>query len=1200
MISSTINIFAAQQNLITRFFEFKQPTIVEQADNTCRVSMENMRPDDIPAKPAMPLYSVAIELPPDITVESVTLSKSPAESIALISPITHSQPFIRPGEQPRLVGPDPQIYNADAAYPTNHRLNWRTDPTSGKTLLSVIFTPLQYNPVQSTLLYYKSITLCVSVSQTQAAVATPLQKFGISPSPLSAEDRCDYMIISTSNLIEHAEAPWNFDALLDRREESGYIVKILPVEWIYDNYTGADQPEQIRHFLQDAHATWNLKYLLIVGTHAMIPTRGLYIKIDGIFQDYITEIPADHIYYGCMDGSFDGNNNGRYGEYNDGDDGGDVDLTAEILVGRFPVENPTELSHMIRKALQYELAQKEEFSNNGFISETLGFEKVPYGEPFMEEIRNGSTTYGHNTLGYTTSSYADNFITTNNLHDDSSYHFADTEVLNYFTNRLHSINHLGHGSYYQCFKLNSLQEPDNSAIASMDNPFPYFVYSQACLAGAFDRENCFAEHFVTVSNSAVAAVMNSRQGWVSTSGIYGHSHFFHRHFWDSVFRSQATTFGEMNEAQRRANLSSVPSFNASLWRWVYYELTLFGDPAMPVMPSLLNTLPSFTHAPLQNTYNSISNYVITCDINPIGIFDPESPFAVWSSSSGNGVITQKMTRVSGNSYQFEIPPQPLYSQIDYFIGASNHAGYASTEPSVGTHTFHITDELSFLIAGSPSNIDPTQPDYGLYSSASGLVITASAVDLSYETEEIRYANKGYIGTGSVPTESTNQFVSFQIDVDSILIWRWQKEYRILINSSISDPPEVTHWIEANTIFTPPAADLYVTDAMTNLYAFAGWQLDGARSPALPGKSTPQHPSISAASPHELTAVYIPALQDSDGNGIEDWWEYQYFGSPGQDIFADHDDDGYDIYEEFEDHSDPLDPLSIPAAPEISHTPITSPAVHPGPFTVSAQITDTHSVTNAVVIWRINSDAWQTTPLTQVSNNIYEASIAPNTEPGDLISYAIEAEDPSGSYASTPTHNIFLSYPVADYSLLEDLLVVTKPQNTVITNTSLIINRGNMPLNWSTTFGFAESFRTDSINDLLKWDTTSIEQQWTISTNHSHSLPYAMHAQLLSTRGSAHYASITLAPMTMGANAILSFSYWMDGEIYSHNPIRAFDGGIVEYSNRWRLNLPTACRTIHSPDLRIHTLSMAGGNTMLLRTERRLEKGCFRSGSTIPG
>lgn len=63
VISSTINIFAAQQNLITRFFEFKQPAIVEQADNTCRVSMENTRPDDIPAKPAMPLYSVAIELP---------------------------------------------------------------------------------------------------------------------------------------------------------------------------------------------------------------------------------------------------------------------------------------------------------------------------------------------------------------------------------------------------------------------------------------------------------------------------------------------------------------------------------------------------------------------------------------------------------------------------------------------------------------------------------------------------------------------------------------------------------------------------------------------------------------------------------------------------------------------------------------------------------------------------------------------------------------------------------------------------------------------------------------------------------------------------------------------------------------------------------------------------------------------------------
>lgn len=1147
MIGSTINIFAAPQNTITRFFEFNQPAIIVQADNTCRVEMDHTRPDDIPAKPAMPLYAVSIEIPAGQSVDSVTLNKSPTESILLTSPITHSQPLIRPGDQPRLVDPDPQIYRTDAAYPANHRLSWRTDPTSGKTLLSVIFTPLQYNPVQGKLFYYKNITLTVSLSQIQKAFVEPIQKFGIITSPLDPEEHCDYLIISTSNLIENAAAPWDFDALLAQREESGFIVKILPVEWIYDNYAGADHPEQIRHFLQDAHATWNLKYLLIAGTHAMIPARELYIKVDGIFQDYITDIPADHIYYGCMDGTYDGNNNGRYGEYNDGDDGGDVDLTAEILVGRFPVENKTELSHMIRKTLQYDNAAKEEFRNNGFISETLGFDNVPYGEPFMEEIRNGSTTYGHNTQGYTTSFYADDFITTNNLHDNSTYLFTKTEVLNYFTNRLHSINHLGHGSPFQCFKLNSLQEPDKSAIAALNNPFPYFVYSQACLSGAFDRENCFAENFVTVSNAAVAAVMNSRQGWISTSGIFGPSHLFHRHFWDSAFRGNATTFGEMNEAQRRANLGSVPSFNASLWRWVYYELNLFGDPAMPVMPSLLNIPPSFIHEPLQNTFNTASNYVISCEVNPIGIYDPDSPFAVWSSSSGDGAVTQQMTRTSGNCYQLEIPAQPLYSQIDYFIGASNRAGYASTEPATGTHTFYITDELTFLIAGSPSNIGTAKPNYGLYSSASGLVINASAVDLAYQTESTRYANKGFIGTGSAPTESTNQFASFQIDVNSILIWKWQKEYRTQINSSISVPAEVTYWFEDSSTFTPPAADLYVTDPMTNLYAFAEWQLDGTRSPTLPEKSIPQHPSISINSPHELTAVYIPVSRDSDGNGIEDWWEYQYFGSPGQDIFADHDEDGYDIYEEFQDRSDPLDPLSIPAAPAISPTPINSPSGHPGPFKINANITDTHAVTNAVVKWRINGDTWQITPLTLTSNNTYEAVIAHQTAPGDLISYAIEAEDPSGNFASTPTYNIFLSYPVADYSLLEDLLVVTKPETTVITNSSLIINRGNMPLNWSISFGLAETFSSGSMEDLIKWDTTSIEQPWTISTNRASSSPYSMHARIVSTRGAAHYASITLPSLLIGPNAELSFSYWMDGETYTQNPIRAFDGGIVEYS-----------------------------------------------------
>ena len=58
------------------------------------------------------------------------------------------------------------------------------------------------------------------------------------------------------------------------------------------------------------------------------------------------DIPAD-MYYGCVDPpectfNFDGD--GRYGESNDGVGGGEVDLAAEIFVGRASVENATDVT----------------------------------------------------------------------------------------------------------------------------------------------------------------------------------------------------------------------------------------------------------------------------------------------------------------------------------------------------------------------------------------------------------------------------------------------------------------------------------------------------------------------------------------------------------------------------------------------------------------------------------------------------------------------------------------------------------------------------------------------------------------------------------------------------------------------------------------------------------------------------------------
>ncbi|WP_339138386.1 MAG: right-handed parallel beta-helix repeat-containing protein [Candidatus Electrothrix sp. GW3-4] len=61
----------------------------------------------------------------------------------------------------------------------------------------------------------------------------------------------------------------------------------------------------------------------------------------------------------------------------------------------------------------------------------------------------------------------------------------------------------------------------------------------------------------------------------------------------------------------------------------------------------------------------------------------------------------------------------------------------------------------------------------------------------------------------------------------------------------------------------------------------------------------------------ITAVRTITPDDSDGDGLPDAWEQQYFGNFSHELFEDADNDGYSNLEEYEAGSDPTDASSIP-------------------------------------------------------------------------------------------------------------------------------------------------------------------------------------------------------------------------------------------------------------------------------------------------
>lgn len=190
----------------------------------------------------------------------------------------------------------------------------------------------------------------------------------------------DYVII-TSEEFKNAPEP-NFQTLADWKESRGIRTAIVTVEDIYADYSGKDNQERIRNFIRDAYANNATDYVLLGGDadgqdvggesgDNIVPVRGLWA------WDYETDppnIPSD-LYYSCLDGSYDYDGDGVYGEPNDGPGGGEVDLLAEVYVGRAPVDLAEELANFVTKTIGYEQSAEDPYLKEAWMVGELLWEE---------------------------------------------------------------------------------------------------------------------------------------------------------------------------------------------------------------------------------------------------------------------------------------------------------------------------------------------------------------------------------------------------------------------------------------------------------------------------------------------------------------------------------------------------------------------------------------------------------------------------------------------------------------------------------------------------------------------------------------------------------------------------------------------------------------------------------------------------------
>jgi len=335
-----------------------QPTQLEK-DGFVEIEMNGATTQLLePNKPVLPIYVKSYQIPFGSTNVQVICNPKDIGTMTLTNEIVPARiaPLSKMSERTAYVK-DSSVYGSAAFYPST----WfsydlgagRNENDQEVTFVKVVCYPVRYSPVNNQVDYAGGfeINVIYNAPKTQ---------------PKTSDVSYDMVII----------APKSFESklqpLIDHKNSKGVATIFKSMEDILTEYTGADQPEQVKYFIKDAYDTWNITYVLLVGglkSHIMAKdkdTRSAGWKAWWVPVRYVS-IPQEQdegclsdLYYGCLYNStgfdsWDSNGDGVYAAWGAPGAAKDTfDMNPEVYVARLPVANKIEVSHMVKKIIKYE------------------------------------------------------------------------------------------------------------------------------------------------------------------------------------------------------------------------------------------------------------------------------------------------------------------------------------------------------------------------------------------------------------------------------------------------------------------------------------------------------------------------------------------------------------------------------------------------------------------------------------------------------------------------------------------------------------------------------------------------------------------------------------------------------------------------------------------------------------------------------
>jgi hypothetical protein len=580
-----------QAGTVEKTFRFQAYT-VESKGVYQAVRFENTVLSGLPGEPALPWQTVVMMLPPGESAESVELITSGETAIPgswLIYPQQPVRPTSDTGFRPLSV--NTEVYRQNRAYPADASGRLMTQYLSGYAFALCSFTPVRYNPARKALSYFSEVTVRITTRPDPASLAAlknlpaglrtaaRARSFAMNPAMTEQYPQKDAPATNYQYLvISPASFKTEFQPLISMYAEKGITVRVAATDSIAGVATGYDLQEKIRNYIIGQHQSSGVQYVLLAGNPSLVPARGFYCLVNSGGTPYTdSNIPSD-LYYSGIDGTYDANGNHIYGEIAD-----DPDVLPDLSVGRFTVNDTSELRNMIWKTVQYITNPVHgEFSKPLLAGEYLYNNPVTYGGDYMELLIGDRTDNGYFTHGIPP---ATNVI--QKLYDTPSYTWNVPTLIAAINAGTSFIHHLGHANTGYMLRMN-MTYITNAYFSQVNGITRNFalLYTQGCYDGAFDQ-GCIAAKAVSIDNFLVAGVFNSRYGWFNQGTTDGPSEHLEREFVNALYtdtlpEKHIGTAHMISKIETAPYLSLPGEFEPGAQRWCHYCCNVFGDPALEV------------------------------------------------------------------------------------------------------------------------------------------------------------------------------------------------------------------------------------------------------------------------------------------------------------------------------------------------------------------------------------------------------------------------------------------------------------------------------------------------------------------------------------------------------------------------------------------------------------------------------------------